>query len=247
MKKIHPVAARIPSRGIVAIELRGGGLNDSHFPPRDKAYLPSRDGSSGRLADVRAAGADGLSQHALQKLAIVNARDWIFGPESRPTDAENVPEWARGRKGFDPFDRQRPPDLEESIERDRHQNRLLTRFHLGGIQTEYLVRLVRQIRSDGFEPVAYLMPVTDIHRGFFEAGGYADLLRHVAAVAESEGFAFVDLDSGHGFEYDAFHDTHHLTPETAVAFSARFAERVLLPHLGDAQDADAVVAAGRAR
>lgn len=247
MKKIHPVAARIPSRGIVAIELRGAGLNDSHFPPRDKAYLPSRDGSSGRLADVRAAGADGLSQHALQKLAIVNARDWVFGREPRQTDAENVPEWTRGRKGFDPFDRPRDPNLEESIERNRYQDRLLSRFHLGGIHTEYLVRLVRQIRSDGFEPVAYLMPITDIHRGFYEAGGYARLLRHVAAVAEREGFAFVDLDSGHGFGYEAFHDTHHLTPESAASFSARFAERVVLPHLGRSQGAEAIVAAGRAR
>ncbi|UCE86451.1 MAG: hypothetical protein JSU66_01565 [Deltaproteobacteria bacterium] len=244
MRTIHPIAARIPKRGVVAIEVRGAGLNDSYFPPSDRAYVPSRDAAGGRLAAVSAAGIDGLSRHALQQLAIVRARDWILRSWAGTGDAPDVPRWAQGRKGWEPFARPRPPDLRAAFQRDRYQRHRLHDFRLGGIQTEYLVRLVRQIRSDGFRPVAYLLPVTDIHRGFYAAGQYAEFLEHVADVADRERFPFVDLDSGHGYGDEAFFDTHHLAPESAAGFSRRFAEAVVLPHVAPSPGVGAVVAGG---
>ena len=231
MDTVHPIAPSIPDRGIVAFEVRGVGMNDTNLEARERKHLGSGLGGVSWMTRLGTAGLDGLAHRLLGLSAIVRARDWPLRGAPAREAGHAAPSWAVGERGWVPFDEPRHEDLRERVLRDRYRSQLLREFHLGGIQTEYLGRLVEQIRRDGFYPVAYLLPVTDAHRGFYDAGQYDSVIRHISAIAGREKFVFVDLDSDHRLPRSAFQDTHHLTPETALPFGRTFAERVVLPHL----------------
>ena len=97
-------------------------------------------------------------------------------------------------------------------------------------------RLIRQAREDGFLPVLYVLPITDIHRGFYEPGDYEAFLRHVAALARSEGVRWVDFDTSGEFGRGDFHDTNHLRARTTVRMAELFADRVVLPSLAELRE-----------
>lgn len=250
MEEVRPLRRFARPGGIVAIEVRGARMNDSYIAPRDRAYLYAQSGSlrnpSQRLAALRAGAVDGLTRFLLGRLAIVKARERIRNLVRRTAPSSGRggedfadaglwekmtwPSWARGDKGWYAHRGPRSPDLKERRTRKVYQNRILRGYRLGGIRSEYLVRLIRQVHADGLLPVAYAMPLTQLHRSFYPPEKYAAFLRHMRELAEREGFPFVDLDSDHGLPLSDFHDTHHLSSHVVPEFSRRFAERVLLPY-----------------
>lgn len=117
--------------------------------------------------------------------------------------------------------------------RRKHEKRLLRDYRTGGVQTTALRQLVRDARADGLRPFLYALPVTELHRAFFEDDGYAAFLAHAKRVAAEEGVPFVDLDTGHALGHDAFHDTDHLHRSASRKLSARFAREAVLPLVGD--------------
>lgn len=154
-------------------------------------------------------------------------------PESsweRYLRSRGVP-WAFGEKGWSIFRRARRPDLNAPVERRRFRRHHLRDFRLGGVQTACLRTIIREAREAGLRPFLYVMPITAIHRSFFEPGDYERFLALVRRVAEVEGIEFFDLDTGHGLPDSAFLDTGHLLSTAADDFSRRFALRVLLPLL----------------
>ena len=83
-------------------------------------------------------------------------------------------------------------DLEAAMWKKRYRELLLRDYRLGGVQTEVLVQLIRQIRGDGFEVVLFIMPTTDIHKSFFAPGQYESFLAHLGGLAAREGVPLVD-------------------------------------------------------
>ncbi len=135
--------------------------------------------------------------------------------------------WARGSRGWVPRDqRKKPQSMEEA--KTKFKNVYLKDFMLGGVQTEFLKKLVRQIRRDGFTPVLYLLPVAESNRRLFTGEDYSKFLSHLRSVAHEENVQFADLDTGHQIDEELFEDSNHLKTEGARQLSPLFAEKVHL-------------------
>ena len=137
--------------------------------------------------------------------------------------------WTKGDRGYKALEANA---VEGSLQvgkwRRRYQGELLVDYRVGGVQCDFLRRIIRQARNDGFVPVLYLMPITDIHRGFYILDDYERALEAARRVAEVENVPFIDLDTGHDYPESAFQDTHHLDPSVLDEFSDEFVRRVLL-------------------
>ncbi len=145
--------------------------------------------------------------------------------------ALDVP-WATGEKGWQVFHRQRREDLNAKVERRRFRRHHLKDYAIGGVQTACVRELLAEARADGLKPFLYVMPITAVHRRFFEPGDYAAFRRLAERIAAEEGVPLFDLDRGHALPNAAFLDTGHLHHTAAAGFTRTFVERVLLPLLG---------------
>lgn len=256
MSQIHPFAGGAGGTGsgegepvVIAIEVRGSGLNDSYMSAEESEYAERFRLEDGDLREVGFLElfADGrfapASRSLLGRLRIAHGVDtirprvaalWSDDEDSDghldhgPLTGSDAP-WAAGTRGWVPYPDVQEPNLREGMWRTHYQTVLLMDFELGGVQTDFLRLLVRRIRADGFRPVLYCMPVTEIQRGFYAPGDYARYLRHVGEVAAEEGVPFVDFDSTLGVPLEAFTDTHHLRVSAVPLMSRELAERALLP------------------
>lgn len=137
--------------------------------------------------------------------------------------------WAKGDPGFAPGERNRVNDSWQIDKwRKRYENELLEDFRLGGIQTAFLRRLIRQARSDGLITILYVMPVTAVHKTFFAPGLHDEIMDFVRALAVEENVRLVDFDTDHVYPDSAFQDTHHLGRSFLTRFNRQFAGDVFL-------------------
>jgi hypothetical protein len=258
LREVHPLAAGAGEAGepvVIAIEVRGSGLNDAYVAPEERGFVERhRFADAGlverSLADLLAAGEiDAAADAMLGRLRIARGDEllrprltgWLHGadePAAAPgggPDAGDAPltgddaAWAVGDRGWAPYSDVQEPGLRVPMWERHYKGKMLKDYTLGGVQTEHLRQLVRRVRADGFRAVLFNMPVTGIQRGFFAEGDYARYLQHVRAVAAEEGVAFVDLDSALELPQDAFVDTHHLRYGAVAGTTREVALRVLLP------------------
>lgn len=252
MEELAPLAP-VPAgvAAVLLIEVRPSGLNDSYVDPDERTWLEHQRverGPAGPLAlrpvgplDLFARGRLAAGSRSLMgSLALLRAKELLRGHFSPPAGGAEAAadglaglsaDWARGERGFVPYSDVPEPGLRESMWRTHYQGTLLKDFHLGGVQTDILRLLLRRARSDGFRPVLFSMPVTDIQRGFLPPGTHASYLAHVANVAALEGVPFVDLDSMLKLPVSAFVDTHHLRFGSVVPVTVELTQRGVLPRL----------------
>lgn len=268
MQEVHPWAGNAESnsprrtgggesKGILAIEVRGSGMNDNFNPNRELAWLSQqgddeagtgdRDQQSGLLERLRRLDPEPAARTLLWKFRLSTIRETAVslgratGPgaaelealtdEGRKWMADGLPpqfadfEWARGPRGWKPFE-ERIPDLEVERWSGHYRNRLLADYHLGGRQTRYLRLIIHQAREDGFTPLLYLLPVTPLHRTFYSEGDHEAFLAHTRLLAWEEEIPFIDLDSGHILNRQAFRDTNHLHLDGARVVSRQLGRRI---------------------
>lgn len=265
LDEIHPWARAAQVRGVLAIEVRGSGMNDRYLTPSEQSWLAAADrerlpgaaallGTESGLAALLARGEIEAASRALfwqaylfraPPAALLPLRRWLrpgwedaeppsgLGGSSDPGagGAALAAPWASGTKGFHPFRAPPPKGLDESRWRDHYTRTLLRDFSVGGVQSEALRGLLQQAHEDGWLAVLYIMPLTELHLGFYADGDYARFLGEVKRIAELEGVPLVDFGSGHRFALDDFHDTHHLKPEHTAALSTAFARQAIEPAL----------------
>ncbi len=245
-ESVHRWAKRTDRPGIIAIEVRGGGLNDHYMLEGEAARFGGEDSPPAGIAALFAPdGADLLAGRLLGAIRLVRGAPYVF-PLARRALAEakrssrgdalteylGTFDWGRAGRGFEAYVGGRAGWRTEQW-RERYQGRILLDYAVGGVQTEVLRALIRLVKSDGWKPVLYIMPVSDIHLRFYGAGEYDMFLRTVHSVADEEGVALVDFGQDGDFTRDLFRDTHHLNSEGAAILSRRFARRVILPLLTD--------------
>jgi len=231
-------------RGLVAIEMRVEGFNDS--------YQAEVEGVSAEQLEI-----DGQDLSALQgdgPLALLGkgkldaASWWLLSrshlcalpellrrhreaAELTPKQIQrHLPAWAVRDRGWEPMPRDSTTRNLERIQQ-HYRDQVLADFSHGGRQTSAVRELVASVRAIGMTPVLYLMPITDDHRTVYPDGLWDQMLTYIRALADELHVDFVDLDIGHGLPPTLFVDSSHLSPEGAEIMSARLAERVLLPRL----------------
>lgn len=211
------VAPRIHPRhrlGTLAIEVRGASLNDSRVKGKETGFGWQIWASQRRLTLTE------RLESWFQGLKITDLRKAL---ESTDT---GQPAWAKGARGWQAFGKGRARDVTGKRSR-RLYTKLLRDYKLGGRQTIATRYLIRRAQEDGWTPVLYAMPITPMHRGFFEPGDYQAFLAQTKRIAAEEGVAWVDLDTGHSIERRNFFDTHHLDSRGARLFSRCFGASVL--------------------
>jgi hypothetical protein len=236
---LEDVRPRLPegAHGIVAIEVRCEGFNDSYLLDEESAWLEltSIPHDAPRWPVLPGFGTDRFCRRLLWHLRLSRPAEildaWWAGLGSEGGGG-GPPAWALDRRGFLPFENEpRFADLNREFWERHYKSKLLADYRFGGVQTDALVRLVAEVRRDGLVPALYTLPITDVQRGFFEPGDYAATLAHIRALAEREQVVFVDLDSDKKVPVASFQDTNHLAPEAARAMSTTFAKKVLAPLL----------------
>ncbi len=248
-------------RGIVAIEVRYEGLNDHYattpeieaiLKGRMKTLLPDEEinellmaryedpvqhiGSSRWLANLTTEHIHDLTRAATGRLVLGSGRDTLrqLGHQVAVLfGAQAAPPFAVDKKGFAPQLGQRKDDLDVGRWGPHYKNELMRRLSQGGLQFHALEKIIALAREDGFEPVMFVMPVTDIHKTFLPDGMWARSVALVKGLAEKEKIPLVDFDAdGKWNGHELFFDTHHMAPVAAPGMSAEFARRVLAPALG---------------
>lgn len=157
--------------------------------------------------------------------------DSTAGSPPAPLPQESIAidaDWARGEKGWEPFPELVAPGLKRSQWEPVYRNQLLKDYHLGGIQTEFLRRLVRESRLAGLTPVLFVMPITDIQKSFFKPGEFESFLTFLERFAQEERVVWTNLDAELDLPIEAFYDTHHINRDAVPQVSREFARRVLL-------------------
>lgn len=236
VRQVHPLVRRRSPSGVVAIEVRGSGMNDHYLTADDRAHLhdsaPSAGPDAGSLRALGRGDPDGWARHLLARSALSRLRPRLEAAlAATPPRAPGVPDWASGDRGWVPSADPPLPDRGARHIRAKYRARHLRDYRLGGVQTRFLVDLIRLVRSDGLRPVLYVMPISELHRGFYGPGEYAAFRAHLRSVARREGVRLLDLDAAQRLGPDSFQDTHHLTARAAMAFSRDFADAVLWPEL----------------
>ena len=148
-------------------------------------------------------------------------------------EGEALPSFGLGEElGWRPFtDRKEDKNVEYA--RRRYEGELLVDYRLGGVQTEYLVRLVREVRTQGGIPVLYILPVLDVHRTFGKGDEFQRFHDHAHAIASAEDVTLIDLDTDHDLPASAFRDTHHLHESGAELVSRELGEALADLLLGE--------------
>lgn len=152
--------------------------------------------------------------------------------------SEHRSRFTRGSRGFEPIEASAAKShLNTAKWRARYRDELLLDFKLGGIQSEMLRRLVAAVQQDGLRVVLYLLPITDIHRGFYAPGDYDRMVAFLERLADHMRVPFVNLDKDHEYTHDDFQDTHHLGPSALERISHDIANRVFLaPAVANEED-----------
>ncbi len=233
MWQIHQWASTTEPSGNVAIEVRGPGLNDHYVSDEEIRFLEK----TGIVRDLLSGKANSAARKMLSSSRLSSSGE-LFAKKRKRDRRVNDPDtmdlmsylektksWSGGERGWVSSDK-RTGDPTPEKEKTRYEDVYLKDFSLGGVQTEYLVKLIRQVRQDGFTPILYLLPVTEVNRGYFPEGTYEKLLDHISLIADREKVLFVDLDSNHNIDLELFEDSHHLKTRGAREFSPLFAELV---------------------
>lgn len=201
--------------GVLAIEVRASGLNDSYVRMDEIGFVWPVTGvltSLGYDVTLRAF----FGQFFIADLKRASQRL-----------ALERPPWLGPGHGWHAFDRPSPSHKRESLWRRRYVGHLLVGYSIGELQTEALEHLVDRAREDGFTPILFVPPVTTLHRSFFAPGDYDAFRAHVADFANRKNISLYDFDAVNDFESAEFWDTNHLSTEGAQRFSRCFAREVL--------------------
>lgn len=236
MTNLHPLAVDSHRKGVVAIEVRPSGLNDKYATPTEAARWAAGEYRE-LFAQSRASLAgedDGFHLGAwtraqVGRFRLGDGRETLDKLEKRLAASDGVPAWAKGAKGFVPYVEGRKDDLDVDRWRFHYEKVLLKEFAFGNVQFELLKRLVMQVKADGFEPVLYVMPVTDVQKTFWPKGRYEQVMAAVRRWTQESKLPLFDFDAGNAFTHADFFDTHHLTRDAAERISAEFARKVFLP------------------
>lgn len=255
LEQLHPLIEEgQPPGGVVAIEVRGSGLNDRYVTPEEAQFLERSPevlaGAAGTTAPpitTEGSAADVLARTTLARLRIARARETLLPLLEGPWHAEPAEEeereradpglaylsrtWARGERGWTGYPPRSVKGLHRSMWRPHYRKILLADYTLGGLQTQALERLIELVREDGFRPVLYVLPITEVHRGFYRDDDYERFKHHAAELARRTAVPLVDLDRDVELAEDEFYDTQHVHGGTVAKLSQYFADRVVLPEL----------------
>lgn len=250
MEDIRPRIEIDKVRPIVLIELRAAGSNDGATTSDERDYVqqlnlaplsPTASAAPAHDVDVSPTmSLTGLSDPAslarrmLATLRLLDTSDilertyqrWSSAAAANSSGADSAdlvpPDFGLGEElGWEPFREYRD---RFKFAKTRYERILLRDYHLGGVQTEFLVRLIRRVHDDGGLAVLVIMPITDMHRTFGKHSAFDQFREHSRALAETEGVALIDLDTNHGLPETAFRDTHHLHETGARVVSQRLAD-----------------------
>ncbi|NNE07265.1 MAG: hypothetical protein HKN20_01760, partial [Gemmatimonadetes bacterium] len=239
MQEIRPWAARAElPHSVLAVEICGASMNDSYMRDEEARYARVNT----FLPDLRAGDWDGaaheLRVHAFRFTEVRGIIDDRFGSSDDPDDevieAEDADpdgdgegtdqallghylrryRWGQGYKGFDPREGT-IDDLKFEMIRRQYTETLLKDYARGGIQTEYLTKLVSAARDDGFRVVFFILPITAEHKEFWPAGGYESYVAAGEDLAADLGVPLVNFDRDFPMAPDEFRDTNHLKVEGA--------------------------------
>jgi hypothetical protein len=223
MPGLDPNAPPLPQRAVGAIELlRAGRIEAAAIAAFGSLALThTRETLRPAIERVFGHGIEGQSEVDL----MAGSPPASSAPETIAIDAD----WARGEKGWEPFPELVAPGLKRSQWEPVYRNQLLKNYHLGGIQTEFLRRLVRESRLAGLTPVLFVMPITDIQKSFFKPGEFESFLTFLERFAQEERVVWTNLDAELDLPIEAFYDTHHINSSAVPKVSREFARRVLVP------------------
>lgn len=235
LTELHPLLDGAGRSGLVAIEARPSGFNDSYFTDAERIAIANGEFRD-LLADIEVQSSGGglleaTARSLVGPLALFSGRESLALVRERIAGTAHLLPFATGSKGFVPHPGARHADLDAAFWSKHYAEHVLVDFAVGGHQTEALTRLVELVRRDGFEPVLFVMPVTAVHRSFWGPRQLDRAMQQIRDVAARASVPLFDFDSGHALPDEAFFDTHHLTPEAARSLSERFARDVLLPRL----------------
>jgi hypothetical protein len=227
VQQIRPRLSSSANTAILAIEVRGSGLNDSHLEDREQLFVHQEqfnlDGP-GPLPRPSMFDFEALAQGLTSQLALSRAGE-ILDRWREPGDLDTA-RWMEGAGGWAPFTRPSSRDLDAGRNRPRYQELLLADYTVGGVQTTYLRRLVHEAQADGWTVVLYVPPVTRMQRTFWKADDLTRYRAHLEAFALEQGLPLFDFDEGHDFKRAEFFDTHHLNRPGARRFTDLWAEAI---------------------
>jgi hypothetical protein len=141
---------------------------------------------------------DGAADGPQSEIGASGFRPRSYGPEERAEMA------ALAHKQYDPF---------------------YTTFQLAEKPLERLLRTVRRAQADGANVVLVVMPEGTEFRRSYTPGAAAGVTALFQRLRDETGAPLVDARDW--FPDEAFYDQHHLTPEGAAAFGARFRHDIL--------------------
>ena len=225
MQRLHPRLNDSLDKAILAIEVRGAGFNDSHLEEREQLYVRQEQFDPRVDSDVEAPAAydfEALAQGIAGQLALTRAGETL--DRWREPETLDAPYWMQDHGGWTPFERPAPPDLNATRNGERYRGELLANYALGGVQTAYLRRLVRQAQEDGWTVMLYVTPITRTQREFWKPEDFARFSAHLREFAREEGVPVLDFDDGHDFNLGEFFDTHHLNRRGSRRFSRMWGE-----------------------
>lgn len=239
MKEVRPLLRG--RSGVIAIEARPSGFNDAYMTEEENRAFAGSElralyaGGDIRLDDFAEDGSArnqfaAFADRILSGLRLSGGRALLARVSARLSPAGTHAS-LEGARGFLPVGGPRRDDLDVDRWRYHYEKVLLNGWRFGVVQTLALRFLIRQIKTDGFTPVLYVMPVTAIQRSFWPDHALPIAMAGIRGIAAEEGVDLEDFDRDHALQDDAFHDTHHLTAESAHTFSRQFARRVFAPRM----------------
>jgi hypothetical protein len=245
MEEIHPLVQGERRSGIVAIEARDSGMNDNYLTEDEikftlggakyeMASLMTR--SPDVLAYLKAGEFENAAGAIVGRLALARGRSTLHKVDCgvrHLLGEETAAEWTQGAKGFKPYPpkAEAPADLAKDFWGPKYQQTYLKNYTLGGWQAQVLAELVKQVRADGFQPVLYIVPITDIHKSFSKPGEQEQFARFIRRLATHLDVPLVDLEEKIRLTDDDFYDCHHICLEGSVRLTPVFVEEVVLPYL----------------
>lgn len=253
LDEIRPWAgsSSIPNK-LLAIEINGTSLNDSYMRDDEARYAEINTFAT----DLRAGKTDEASRQLMlasvrftEVKGIVSERFGI-GERQEVTESDGTENkieeqiereddggltlprylrryaWGQDFKGFErragAFSAEKLSDV-----REQYRTSLLKDYALGGIQHDYLRKLVQNAREDGFSIVLFIMPIAEEHREFWRAGQYEEYIAAAEALAAEFDAPLFHFDRDFPMRADEFQDTNHLNEIGAERLSAEFAKRAI--------------------
>jgi hypothetical protein len=241
LKEIHPWAEQGSLGGLVAVEVGPAGFNDFFQTPSEIDFLAENGISSPLMAHEWPW--ERVPHTAFSRIRLFRkyedlAITWriyqhrLLGDQNEP-GWRVITNWSRNDKGWKPLRKKPPEDLSESYWRERYTTHFLSDYQVGGLQTDSLKSLVETIREDGFRPLLYRLPVTDIQRSFYRPEDWDRAKAVLTDFGRREGVDLLDLSAAHHVAPEDWFDTHHIAITGTDDISARFARELLNRGHGD--------------